>query len=108
MGPRRFSRGKSAISAHRSGSARRFNGATAFQPWKGASPVTHVTLKRASMGPRRFSRGKSRTPVACGNGMRSFNGATALQPWKDVEEAQDLLEDAPKLQWGHGVSAVER
>src|SRR3989339_695735 len=85
----------------------RFNGATAFQPWK----------RRGSIGP--------------GGRQRGFNGATAFQPWKppqgktrpactsrasmgprpfsrgNAADPRVRLLRLARLQWGHGLSAVE-
>ena len=62
----------------------RFNGATAFQPWKVATAQ----------------------PLA--RNLRRFNGATAFQPWKAVVSAVGAPCWTVELQWGHGISAVER
>ena len=55
----------------------RFNGATAFLPWK----FTKGSMRSgASMGPRHFCRGNDRMPSL--SRMPCFNGATAFLPWK--------------------------
>ena len=59
-----------------------FNGATAFQPWKFEVPCVLIAPRNASMGPRPFSRG---------NGCRTW----------------PCLTNRWRLQWGHGLSAVE-
>ncbi len=60
----------------------RFNGATAFQPWK------------------------ADVFFSLSNGLRRFNGATAFQPWKAALcRRSSAITSA--LQWGHGFSAVE-
>ena len=38
--------------------------------------------------------------------LRRFNGATAFQPWK-VKTTTSHQTRSTKLQWGHGISAVE-
>ena len=58
MGPRPFSRGNPVSLATNSGACSRFNGATAFQPWKSPLRVSPLPY------------------------LASFNGATAFQPWK--------------------------
>ena len=62
---------------------------------------------RFTIGPPRFGRGKQTSVDALSGTSGSFNGATAFQPWKDADD--DWRSDtAIVLQWGHGVSAVER
>ena len=83
MGPRPFSRGDpGAPRALRSASSR-FNGATAFQPWR-RRDLRHGRL-----------RGRAR-----------FNGATAFQPWR-LGALRWVTSPEEELQWGHGLSAVE-
>ena len=82
MGPRPFSRGNGRYRGSASLSRGRFNGATAFQPWKsGLTPAHRLARMR-------------------------FNGATAFQPWKFHLSASSCLA-RHSLQWGHGLSAVE-
>src|SRR5690606_29075590 len=69
--------------ARASNAATLYNRATAFQPWKD-DVVHHMD-----------------------DGRWSFNGATAFQPWKARYPNGFSVEDSV-LQWGHGVSAVER
>ena len=63
---------------------RRFNGATAMEPWKRLrKPYIPRTKSRASMGPRRWSRGRGYASRGCKlEGSGRFNGATAMEPWK--------------------------
>ena len=107
MGPRPFSRGNASISRRWPRCVRRFNGATAFQPWKclwlRKAKFSVATLQwghglsaveispcppclrgviHASMGPRPFSRGNLATIRRRGCSSSCFNGATAFQPWK--------------------------
>ena len=58
------------------------------------------------MGPRPFSRGRVVISVASRVAHQGFNGATAFQPWKDMDLGK-VAEYAERLQWGHGLSAVE-
>ena len=157
MGPRRWSRGRAASvririasdavlqwghgdgaveERRRSGDPdsahRRFNGATAMEPWKSQtrSPVTHRG-ELASMGPRRWSRGRARAIAASAPADQSFNGATAMEPWKRWLHRASIVarpeasmgprrwsrgrghaiaavRPSPRwLQWGHGDGAVE-
>ncbi len=64
-----------------------FNGATAMEPWKRSirGPVA-VAAAQASMGPRRWSRGRGRDAVRSEPIRGGFNGATALEPWKRPPE----------------------
>ena len=82
MGPRHFCRGNYRIAVSPPYKTLRFNGATAFLPWK--------SRRSDSLAP---------------NSAR-FNGATAFLPWKyiwiKIYSPQQRL-----LQWGHGISAVE-
>ena len=62
MGPRRWSRGRGLTrGGGESQPTRRFNGATAMEPWKsrGVSADASTPIWRASMGPRRWSRGRA-------------------------------------------------
>ena len=132
MGPRPFSRGNISSIGNRISVCTRFNGATAFQPWKFARRQGKVEERfDASMGPRPFSRGNAVAfrPAGCGRprasmGPRpfsrgnvplctgdaefllSFNGATAFQPWKSPPKIGSPPRTT-QLQWGHGLSAVE-
>ena len=109
MGPRHFSRGKTAEAVAETAEYCRFNGATAFQPWKDVPSDTTAPTNNSG-----------------------FNGATAFQPWKALVVKQGAIFDhcasmGPRhfsrgkegdgahlhdstnvLQWGHGISAVER
>ncbi len=106
MEPRPCSRGNAAPTPPPRATARRFNGATALQPWKrddrrelgrvrlasmeprpcsrGNPPgaTGHVPLAPASMEPRPCSRGNTSSRTRGTRSPRRFNGATALQPWK--------------------------
>ena len=81
MGPRPLGRGKLAVTGS---SAIGFNGATASRPWKiaGARP-----MRMSGIG---------------------FNGATASRPWKPGDGYVECPIQQLMLQWGHGLSAVER
>ena len=83
MGPRPFSRGNVILTLALRMGEERFNGATAFQPWKPLfRGLSCPRSPLASMGPRPFSRGNS-FPTGEGERLRDrFNGATAFQPWK--------------------------
>ena len=65
------------------------------------------TQYHASMGPRHFSRGKPPPHATTRRRTRSFNGATAFQPWKAAEVVHRAVYAPVRLQWGHGISAVE-
>ena len=69
-------------------------------------PLTREDVALASMGPRPFSRGNGspgRNPRTI---LTRFNGATTFQPWKQ-DCPTDCPPFAPRLQWGHDLSAVE-
>ena len=131
MGPRPFSRGNIQPIATASSNSSRFNGATAFQPWKCRSSAVIASSSKllqwghglsavemllevallsqpleASMGPRPFSRGNPSCRWPGRAGRRCFNGATAFQPWKFTRDAANG-DQINVLQWGHGLSAVE-
>ena len=87
----------------------RFNGATAFQPWKSGTPIKRIEIPKplASMGPRPFSRGNtpSKPPplphpfrLQWGHGLSAVEISVATRPAKPAPGG---------LQWGHGLSAVE-
>ena len=126
-----FSRGNNSSTGMVASTDMRFNGATAFQPWKpGGDGQRGVQSGGASMGPRPFSRGnlplhvRDALPSSRFNGATAFqpwklpiivngkkwspgfNGATAFQPWKHGVQAEDMYPHC-RLQWGHGLSAVE-
>jgi len=82
MGPRHFSRGSHTAGFGTASQRLRFNGATAFQPWKCWRAILMRTGQAASMGPRHFSR-----------------GSLFRVRWQPIRLVQ--------LQWGHGISAVE-
>ena len=108
-----------------------FNGATAFQPWiPQACPSPSLSPICASMGPRPFSRGYHSIHTSRFKYQMGFNGATAFQPWIRTIQSYALLPsfcfngatafqpwilwkfevDTPpstRLQWGHGLSAVD-
>ena len=107
IGPPRFGRGKQTSVDALSGTSGSFNGATAFQPWKVASWTRRSTRSTCFNGATAFQPWKARQGWDRASPARCFNGATAFQPWK----AEDSILDSPikeMLQWGHGVSAVER
>ncbi len=58
------------------------------------------------MGPRRHRRGDTPVPRASGSTRARFNGATASPPWRPREQRREW-ERTNRLQWGHGVTAVE-
>ena len=87
---------------------RRFNGATAFQPWKSARLVRQRSSTWGFNGATAFQPWKSpRRSRSRGLGERCFNGATAFQPWKWFFVATVRPSGSMWLQWGHGLSAVE-
>ena len=107
MGPRPFSRGNARDHPRCDSPRSCFNGATAFQPWK--QPAWRAGTRAAgaaSMGPRPFSRGNSINRSARSPTPWRFNGATAFQPWKQGARRR-VGSDKLRLQWGHGLSAVE-
>ena len=107
-----------------------FNGATAFQPWKCPDDRRRRTRARRFNGATAFQPWKFRRPWPRRSPPMGFNGATAFQPWKFVAVAppspsvaaasmgprpfsrgnnQERAERRRtiRLQWGHGLSAVE-
>ncbi len=82
MGPRLFSRGNCPAGPGIRCPRKRFNGATAFQPWKCAGSYTDQDDIDALQWGHGFS-------------------AVEMNKWADEADA------ACKLQWGHGFSAVE-
>ena len=58
------------------------------------------------MGPRPFSRGNGPYRLVADLICPGFNGATAFQPWKCSLRARRGTQKQ-RLQWGHGLSAVE-
>src|SRR3989339_276930 len=107
MGPRPFSRGNPLATGHWPLFTTRFNGATAFQPWKpGRAAVPEPGARLASMGPRPLSRGNLFLRRTVGGLFSGFNGATAFQPWKRPDQTSTPGPES-WLQWGHGLSAVE-
>ena len=88
---------------------RSFNGATAFQPSKGQHPSKLRKLGNTCFnGATAFQPWKG-SDFACSSAMStpSFNGATAFQPWKGCQSPR-TGHKIRWLQWGHGISAVER
>ncbi len=61
---------------------------------------------KASMGPRHLSRGNPVRIQLFPPQHHRFNGATASQPWKSPGPKQEVP-PLERLQWGHGISAVE-
>ena len=80
--PRLFSRGNTVSPEPHPAYSRRFNSATALQPWKQRVGLGPRRSARASIRPRLFSRGNHRRSNWTSGRMRCFNSATALQPWK--------------------------
>jgi len=104
MGPRHLSRGiLRGADARLSPTARRFNGATASEPWNlpafcfDAGQPLH-----ASMGPRHLSRGIDDGGDALFDPLLGFNGATASEPW-NLRSQTGLWSARCTLQWGHGI-----
>ena len=131
MEPRPFDRGNLARLPCKCRWCWRFNGATAFRPWKRPNPSTttsHVnTLQwshglstvetlgpalgvagvvRASMEPRPFDRGNASGTASRFPRITSFNGATAFRPWK-LGQTIAISAISKRLQWSHGLSTVE-
>ena len=82
-----FGHGSSAVETRTSTAdclpLRRFNSATALQPWKPhCSWWMSAGRRRASIRPRLFSRGNPNSFALLPIQLKRFNSATALQPWK--------------------------
>ena len=58
------------------------------------------------MGPRPCGRGRPEAAGQCLQRPAGFNGATALRPWTVVYAAESGR-GAFRLQWGHGLAAVD-
>ena len=108
MGPRPFSRGNTTSTTTTPPTPIRFNGATAFQPWKPGILRTSPPCPATGFnGATAFQPWKPSCPSPpAGLLDQGFNGATAFQPWKLVSLAVFRVFRA-WLQWGHGLSAVE-
>ena len=131
MEPRPFDRGNVRTPRPRRPTSTRFNGATAFRPWKQVTIGGNViTLSNASMEPRPFDRGNvaesarlnflgaasmEPRPFDRGNSGSNFgrcrcrprfNGATAFRPWKRLGHGV-AISTYNELQWSHGLSTVE-
>ena len=131
MEPQPFGHGNAVVLRKANDDARRFNGATAFRPWKQRltrqlvstypplqwshslsameTPVSvggQVTPQVASMEPQPFGHGnglRGRLPGAVSG---RFNGATAFRPWKPPPANPPAVGEA-WLQWSHSLSAME-
>jgi len=106
MGPRPFSRGNDV--SKRTGGRRcdYFNGATAFQPWKPVSSTPAHPRASDFNGATAFQPWKQAILPIIAIPPTHFNGATAFQPWKR-EKVSAVAAWLSRLQWGHGLSAVE-
>ena len=85
-----------------------FNGATAFRPWK-----TTIALQQrqsshaiASMGPRPFEPWKTPTMPPHRPGLHWLQWGHGLSTVEDLDEYRAVGE-TKVLQWGHGLSTVE-
>ena len=88
------------------GGRRRFNGATAMEPWKSDSAdVDRSADVAASMGPRRGSRGRALDI----DGRHAIDMIASMGPRRGaVEEVRSgSTARVDSLQWGHGDGAVE-
>ena len=115
MGPRPFGRGGRPNVDPGKLHGASFNGATAFRPWRtrpSAPPACLLPVCcgiRASMGPQPFGCGRHiRSDMnAAGRPECRFNGATAFRPWRTRQAYRWPAARGCRLQWGHGLSAVE-
>ncbi len=91
MGPRRWSRGRGPLRCPCPGSSRRFNGATAMEPWKSSWVQTvfvTVTCFNGATAMEPWKRWLDRSEI---RSIQGFNGATAMEPWKRREPTSGAL-----------------
>src|SRR6266508_2506741 len=105
MGPRLFSRGDVMAARSRRVPCSRFNGATAFQPWRRYFRGTLLGGQAGFNGATAFQPWRRPSAAAPRRSASRFNGATAFQPWRQANKVAPAGGNA--LQWGHGFSAVE-
>ena len=96
MGPRHFCRGNAAAQREGVPPGHRFNGATAFLPWKFAAAVG--TKRRGTIGfngATAFLPWKSTLSRTLAPTLARFNGATAFLPWKSESRSVGLAAAHP-------------
>ena len=107
MGPQLFSRGDVYLPSGDAGGHIRFNGATAFQPWRSFTRYLIALFSKTLQWGHSFSAVEIRT-----NRPMSRYGATAsmgpqLFSRGDVLPDVTIWKVVSSLQWGHSFSAVE-
>ena len=82
-----------------------FNGATALRPWTARSCVPRSIDQLASMGPRPCGRGRRQIRRGRGERFQASMGPRPCGRGRMVKFSNEMI--AYKLQWGHGLAAVD-